>query len=293
MARCARSSWRSPVSNGGAPLAIGEILTRATGLFTERGIDTPRLDAELLLADALGCERIDLYTELLRPLNRDEITRYRELVRRRAGREPVAYIRGRRGFRHLDLAVTPSVLIPRPETEMLVELAIDRAADGARVLDWGTGSGAIALALATERSDLVVTAVDRSEEALEVSRRNDPDSRVEWIHSDGATAVADRQFDMIVANPPYLRDDEMDGLQPELGFEPRGALASGPTGLESHERVVADALRVLVPGGWVLIEIGEGQHEAVREMLTGAGFAEVDGWRDLAGIERVVGGRRA
>lgn len=292
MVRSARSSWRSHVSNAGAPLAIGEILTRAAGLFAERGIDTPRLDAELLLADALGCERIDLYTDLLRPLNRDEIARYRDLVRRRAMREPVAYIRGRRGFRRLELAVTPAVLIPRPETEMLVELAMERAADGARVLDWGTGSGAVALALASERDDLVVTAVDISEEALAVARENDPGGRVEWVGSDGVAALQGRRFDLIVSNPPYLRDEELTTVAPELGFEPPGALASGPTGLECHERVVSDAVRALGPGGWLLIEIGVGQHASVMDLMVAAGFADVRSWPDLAGIERVVGGRR-
>ncbi len=228
----------------------------------------------------------------MRPLNRDEIDRYRELVRRRAAREPVAYIRGRRGFRRLDLTVSPAVLIPRPETEMLVDLAIERAADGARVLDWGTGSGAIALALASERTDVVMTAVEISEDALAIARGNDVEDRVEWVRSDGADALGDRRFDMILANPPYLRDDELTAVQPELGFEPAGALASGPTGLESHERVVADAVRVLDPDGWLLIEIGVGQHAAVMDLMTAAGFSDVRTWPDLAGIARVVGGRR-
>ncbi len=275
-----------------APLVIGELLRRATGLFAERGIDTARLDAELLLADALDCERIDLYTALLQPLNRDEVTRYRELVRRRAAREPVAYIRGRRGFRHLELEVSPDVLIPRPETEHLVDWALERAADGARVLDWGTGSGAIALALATERPDLVVTAVDVSAEALAVAKGNDADGRVDWVLSDGTAALADRPFDLVVANPPYLTDAELAAVEPELGFEPRGALSSGPTGMECHEQVIREAMHVLTPGGSLLIEVGLGQAAAVADRMRQAGLADVEVRQDLAGVERMVGGRR-
>lgn len=267
-------------------------MRRTTGLFTERGIDTARLDAEVLLADVLECERIDLYTEHLRPLTRDEVDRYREVVRRRARREPVAYIIGRRGFRHLDLTVSSAVLIPRPETELLVEWAMDVAGDGARVLDWGTGSGAIALALATERPDLQVCAVDISPEALEVARSNDTDTRVEWVLSDGTAALDGRTFDLIVANPPYLTDAELGEVEPELGFEPSGALASGATGLECHEAVIAQARASLAPSGHVLIEIGMGQHDAVAELMRGAGLEDVEMRPDLAGIVRIVGGRQ-
>jgi release factor glutamine methyltransferase len=270
---------------------VAEVLKRTTGFLADRGCDTPRLDAELLLADVLGVERITLYTEHDRPLTTAETDTYRRAVARRGAREPVAYIVGRRGFRNIELAVSPDVLVPRPETELLVEWAIEVAPEGATVLDWGTGSGAIALALADERPDLVVTGIDISPGALAIAQRNDEGGRVDWLISDGFTALGDRTFDVIVANPPYLSDAELRSVQPELGFEPSGALTSGPSGFEAFTAIAADAPGHIAHGGWLLAEVGHGQADEVAAMWRGAGLADVSIRPDLAGIARMVGGR--
>lgn len=266
------------------------MLKRTTGFLADRGCDTPRLDAELLLADVLGVERITLYTEHDRPLTTVETDTYRRAVARRGAREPVAYIVGRRGFRRIELAVSPDVLVPRPETEALVEWALEVAPQGGTVVDWGTGSGAIALALVDERPDLIVTGIDVSPDALTMAQRNDGAKRVEWLVSAGFAALSGRTFDVIVANPPYLADAELATVAPELGFEPRGALVSGPSGLEAYEGIAADAPRHLNPGGRLLCEIGHTQQAAVTELLRSAGFVDIESRPDLAGIVRVVGG---
>lgn len=274
------------------PLTVVEVLRRTREYLATRGADAPRLDAELLLADVLRCDRLALYTGFDRPLTRAETDAYRAHVARRARREPVAYILGTRAFRNLTLTVSPSVLIPRPETELLVEWALAVAPSGGRVLDWGTGSGAIALALAHERPDLVVSGLERSEAALAVARVNDPDGRVEWLLSDGFAGCAGRRFDVIVANPPYIPAAELPQLAPELGFEPADALVSGPTGLEAFQAIAADGPGHLDEGGWLLAEIGMGQGEDVMALWRGVGLASVATRADLAGIDRVVAGRR-
>ncbi len=267
------------------------MLKRTTGYLAGRGCDTPRLDAEILLAHVLGVERIALYTDHERPLTTAETDGYRAAVARRGAREPVAYIVGRRGFRRLDLAVSSAVLVPRPETELLVEWAIEVAPPGAAVLDWGTGSGAVALALADERPDLVVTGIDRSADALDLARANDRDRCTEWMLSDGFAALTDRQFDIVVANPPYLADHELATAEPELGFEPSGALTSGPSGYEAVELITRETPGHLRSGGWLLAEVGIGQAERVAQLYRVAGFGDVEVRPDLAGIPRVVGGR--
>lgn len=268
------------------------MLRRSTDYLTARHCDTPRLDAELLLADVLRVERLVLYTDHDRPLTADETDRYRDAIARRGRREPVAYILGRRGFRRRDLAVSPAVLVPRPETELLVDWVVEVAPDGGSVLDWGTGSGAIALALSDERPDLVLTAIDISEDALAIARVNDPSERVEWVRSDGFTGVAGRVFDVIVANPPYLSDAELGAAPPELGFEPAAALSAGPTGYEAIDRIVHDAPAHLADGGWLLLEVGQGQAAEVSARLAVAGYGAPATRPDLAGIDRMVGGRR-
>ena len=244
-----------------------------------------------MISHALGIERIAVYTDFERPLTAAELDICREPVARRGRREPLAYINGHRGFRRLDLSVGPGVLVPRPETEILVEWALAVAPPRARVLDWGTGSGAIALALADERPDLVVTGVDRSEDALTVARGNDNVNGVSWLLSDGFSALGGEQFDVIAANPPYLSDSELAAAPPELHHEPAGALSSGPTGLEATTAIIADAPAHLSPAGWLLIEVGATQGAGVAEMFRVAGFLDVDVRMDYARIPRVVGGR--
>ena len=246
-------------------------------------IDTPRLDAEVLLADALGVSRSDLLARDL-VVEGPAIRRFQDAVRRRAfEREPVAYITGRRGFRHLELAVDRRVLIPRPETELLVELAVAALADGARVVDVGTGSGAVALALADERPDLRVTGADVSADALAVARANGErlGLRVEWVLADGVPAG---EWDGVVANLPYVAEGE--SLAPEITrHEPRGALFAGADGLDALRSVVA---QLLAP--WVALEHGAAQGEAVRGLL--GAFEDVATHQDLAGHDRVTVGAR-
>lgn len=271
------------------------MLRRTAGYLAQRGSSSPRLDADLLLAHALGIERLRLYTDSERPLTAAELARARELVARRARREPLAYITGRRSFRSLDLEVGPAVLVPRPETELLVEWALELLAAGAAVLDWGTGSGAVALALAHEGEGLRVTAIERSAEALALARANGErlGLEVEWLDSDGFAALEGRRFAAIVANPPYLSERDLAEGPPELGFEPREALVAGPGGLEAIERLAAQAPAHLEPGGWLLVEIGDRQAEAATAALARAGLAELAVRRDLAGVARAVGGRSA
>lgn len=266
------------------------MLRRTAGYLADRGCDTPRLDAEVLLAAILGVERIGLYTDHDRPMTSAETDMYRAAVARRGAREPVAYITGRRGFRRLELEVSSAVLVPRPETELLVEWATEIAPQGGAVLDWGTGSGAIALALRDERPDLVVTGTDRSAAALEVARRNDHQGIVEWVLSDGFAGLAGRRFDVGVANPPYLADRELTAVAPELGYEPSGALVSGPSGYEAFEQIAREAPGHLQPGGWLLVEVGLGQADHVCALLAASGFGDIAVRPDLAGIPRVVGG---
>jgi release factor glutamine methyltransferase len=250
--------------------------TEAVACLTEAGCDTPRLDAELLLADALGCDRAELY---LRDV--DPPPAFADLVRRRAAREPVAYIVGRRAFRRLELEVDRRVLIPRPETETLVEVAIELP-EGARVHDVGTGSGAVALALKDERPDLVVAGSDVSEDAVEVARRNAVrlDLTVSFAVAHGLPQGA--RVDLVVANLPYVREDEWGDLAPEIRrYEPREALVSGVDGLDAIRALIADA----PPGTRVALEHAPPQAEAVRALLL-----DSHALLDLAGRERVTVG---
>jgi release factor glutamine methyltransferase len=244
-------------------------------------VDTPRLDAEVLLADALGVTRTELLTRDLE-VSGVAVRRFQDAVRRRAvAREPIAYITGR-GFRHLELDVDPRVLVPRPETELLVEVAVAELPRGARVVDVGTGSGAVALALADERPDLRVAASDVSEDALAVARGNAErlGPAVELVAADGLPAGA---WDAVVANLPYVAEGEM--LQPEIArHEPRSALFAGPDGLDAIRALVAAAGDV----PWIALEHGAEQGPADRDLL--AARARVETHRDLAGHERVTVG---
>jgi len=261
-----------------ARTTVRDALDSALVALTAAGVETPRLDAEVMLAAALGVDRAALIAD---PERGVEPEPFREFVARRTRREPVAYILGRKGFRRLELEVDPRVLIPRPETEHVVESALSLPA-GARVVDVGTGSGAIALALADERPDLRVVATESSPGALAVARANAArlGLEVELVAGDLLAPVAGA-VDAVVSNPPYVRDGER--LAPELAYEPAEALHGGPDGLAVMRRL-AEAARD-VP--FVAVEVGAGQAREVASML---GATELI--RDLAGIERVVVARR-
>ena len=263
-----------------------------------RGIEGARLDAELLLAHALGCERLQLYLEMDRPLAEAELARVRGLVVRRRAREPVAYIVGRREFWGRRIQVTSDVLVPRPETELLVEVGRARVGEGAaRLLDLCTGSGAVAIALALERPGAVVDATDASEAALAIARANVAahglDARVRLHFGDLFRALREpHRYDLITANPPYIAEAEWLSLPPEVRqHEPRIALVAGPEGIEVHRRIAAEAANWLAPGGSLLVEVGAGQAPTVVALLRDAGLIDVQAHRDLAGIERVVSAR--
>lgn len=259
--------------------------------------DSPsaRLDAELLLAAALGKPRSFLRTWPERVVDREVRERFEGwLVRRRAG-EPVAYILGRQGFWSLDLEVAPHTLIPRPDTELLVETALQLLpASPARVLDLGTGTGAIALALACERLSWQVSGVDRIPEAVALAERNRERLRlanVGFRQSHWFSALAGERFALIVGNPPYIPGSDPHLQQGDVRFEPKSALVAGHDGLDDIRLIVAQAPRFLEPGGWLLLEHGYDQAAAVRDLLLGNGFSEVESRRDLGGHERISLGR--
>ncbi|MEA2271072.1 MAG: release factor glutamine methyltransferase [Solirubrobacteraceae bacterium] len=272
---------------GGVP--VREALDSAVVALSAAGVDTPRLDAEVMLAHVLGVDRARLVIERDRPVEGPAVQAFQSAVRRRsAGREPVAYITGTKGFRHLDLDVDARVLIPRPETEGLVEAALTLPA-GARVADVGTGSGAVALALKDERPDLDVVATDASADALAVARANAArlGLDVTFVEADLLAGVG--PVDAVVSNPPYVEDGA--ALAPEITrHEPPGALYAGADGLDVIRRLAAQA--GASPARFLALEIGAGQAAAVADVAREAGFAEVAVEPDLAGIERIVVARR-
>ena len=270
-----------------------DALDGAITAFTAAGVETPRLDAEVLLAHILGVDRARLLTDEELTVAGPAVRPYQEAVRRRAvAREPVAYITGVRGFRRLELDVDPRALIPRPETELLVEVALGLPR-GARVLDLGTGSGAVALALKDERPDLRVTGSDASEQALELARANGGrlGLKVAWMHADLLEGMPD-EFDALLCNPPYVAESERATLAPEIiRHEPPGALFAGADGLDVIRALLAQLAgreRVRVAA----LEVGAGQAPAVGELMRGAGFPAVRVERDLGGVQRVLVGTR-
>jgi release factor glutamine methyltransferase len=274
-------------------ITLAEVLRRSTGYLEQHGSPTPRLDAELLLVHGLGLSRIELYTQHQRPLNDDELAACRELVRRRGLREPVAYVIGSWGFRGLDLAVDARVLVPRPETELLVDRCLELL-DGVerpRVVDVGTGSGAIALSLKSERPDAEVVACDISQDALDVAAANAArlGLDVELHISDLLAQVPGDGFRLVVSNPPYVSEREMADLEPEVAeHEPRLATVAGPDGFEIYRRLLPEAAGRLVDGGSLALECGGGQAPALVSELAAAGYGQAGIDPDLAGIERVV-----
>ncbi len=268
--------------------AIREELARGANALTAAGCDTPRLDAELLLASAIGVDRAQLVIGARDPLPDAAAERYERMLARRLAREPVAYILGRRWFRRLELSVDRRVLIPRPESELLVELGLTLP-QSARVAEVGTGSGAVARARKDERPDLEIAGVDCSEDALAVASANGErlGLAVTWVRAD---LLDDREYDAVLANLPYVEDGA--ALPPEIArYEPAGALFAGSDGLDAVRRLVAlladrGAVRL------VALEIGAGRADAVAALLTAAGFTATSPLRDLAGHERVIVGRR-
>jgi release factor glutamine methyltransferase len=286
------------------PRTVLEFLQYARNLFRERKIPEPRLEAELLLAHALGCDRVALYVRHDQPLSPEETKRFGDLLRQRGRRVPVQYILGYREFWKAKLAVEPGVLIPRPETECLVEEVLARFRGlpaPRRIADIGTGSGAIAIALAGEFPEAVIWAGDIAEVPLRVAAKNAAAAgvadRVHVVRALGLTelrALAGEPFDLIVSNPPYITTAEMLTLQPEVrDHEPVEALVAGADGLDVL-RAITDELAAgdaLVPGGAILLEIGEGhQVEPVRAMLKAAGCAETHVRKDYADLPRILVG---
>jgi release factor glutamine methyltransferase len=267
---------------------LREALEIAIAELEASGVDTPHLDAEVMLAAVLGTDRAALHADPRQMLEAGAAERFDAMVRHRLRREPVAYILGRAHFRELQLVVDHRVLIPRPETEMLVDLA----EDGQRVLDVGTGSGAVALAIAAERARVTVTGIDSSPGAVEVARENAQalGLGVEFMIAD---LVVGGPYDLVVSNPPYVRDADWPGLAPEITlYEPEEALRGGPDGLDVIRRLVPAAAEVLRPGGLLALEVGQGQARAVEAIFERSGLRLLETQRDLAGIPRVVRGRR-
>ncbi len=280
-----------------AVASVREALGAAVDGLTAAGVEEPRLDAELLLGGAMGCERAALIADPDAEVPAAAARAFGESVRRRLRREPVAYILGRKGFRGIELAVDRRVLVPRPETELLVEVALERVPG--RLLDIGTGSGAIALAVADELPQCEVTATDTSSGALEVARANAGRlGLAERVHFRDDTIPKGEPFDLIVANLPYVAERDWPSLQPEVTqWEPREALLAGPDGLDAYRALIPECVLPLSRHAAgtkdaLALEVGEGQAAAVAKLLNDAGFARTQVRRDLAGIERVVIGER-
>jgi len=281
---------------------VGRLLTWTTEWLASRGSESPRLDAEVLLAFVRGCQRIALYTAFDVPVNDDERGRFRGLVKRRGDGEPVAYLVGSREFFSLPFGVTPAVLIPRPETEGLVIRVLDicqSAGEKTRIVDVGTGSGAIAVTLAKRMPLVTFVATDISSAALAVARdnatRHGVADRIEFVECDLLDApAAVGPWDVIVSNPPYVREDEFDALPRDVRLhEPRTALVSGPTGVEVIGRLAAAAAKSLAPGGWLLVEVGPSTATAAEQVI--AAHTELlpePTLKDLAGLPRIVQARR-
>lgn len=281
---------------------VQRILQWTTGYLSERGVESARLEAELLLACARECQRINLYTDLNEPLTDEERSRMRGYVKRRSQREPLAYITGNREFYGRDFSVGPGVLIPRPETETLVDVCLELIPEQtpADICEVGFGSGCICTTLARQRTELRVFATDVSPEAMTFARQNteehDVADRVTLLAGDGFAPLADagvRQLHGIVSNPPYVRDDELSGLEPEVAaHEPAVALVSGADGLDLIRRLVPEAVSLLHPGGWMALELDPAQAAVVAALLGDCGFEEVRIHTDLNGQDRIVSARR-
>jgi release factor glutamine methyltransferase len=282
---------------------IGEMLVTAMGAFASSGVDTPQLDAEVMMAHAVGKSRIYAIAHPNQVLKPEELQRFNEFVERRRKREPLAYIVGEKEFWGISFKVKPGVLVPRPETETLVEAALSEMSGitGPAIVDIGTGTGCIAIALALELPDAMVYATECSETALEVAQYNvckhQVESRVHIMEGSLLAPVPKKVFgrlDSIVSNPPYIPSGEINTLQPEVAdYEPRGALDGGKDGLRFYTDIIRDAHDWLKPGGWLHLEVGAGQAEEVAAIAQAYEFIAIQTRRDLAGIGRVVSCRKA
>ncbi len=283
-------------------MTVLELLETSSTFLTRKGVASPRLDAEVMLAGVLELDRIHLYVSFDRPVSEEERDRYREMVRRRAAREPVALILGSKEFRSRDFAVESGVLIPRPDTELLADLAIERLSGESEepplALDLGCGSGILAVSIAADTTAKVL-AIDRTDVAIKLTRANSQRhgvaDRVGTVGGDWWDAVPERftgSISLVVSNPPYVAEDEYRDLEPEIvTFEPREALVPPGDPLSFYRRTADGLARWLKPGGVVLLEVGAGQAFAVEELLAAAGCVDTQRHLDLAGIERVVEGK--
>lgn len=273
-----------------------KVLNWTRDFLQGKGVENARLEAEWLLCAATGMDRVGLYLNFDKPLNEVELATYRSMVARRGRREPLQHILGTQEFCGLEFEVSPAVLIPRHDTETLVAEAVKRNPYANRVLDIGTGSGCIAVALAKQLPQAAVTAVDISLEALAVAGRNASRNAVtiELVQGSLFEPVAGRKFDLIVSNPPYIPTGDIAGLDPEVrDFDPVGALDGGMDGLDFYRRLIPSALPHLAPGGWLLVEVGIGQAADVAALFRGAGgYGEAVSSQDPGGIDRVVGASR-
>jgi release factor glutamine methyltransferase len=293
------STAREPTRSA-EPWTIQRVLAWAAEDFATRGLDSSRLDAELLLGHALRLDRVRLILEFQRELSPDELARYRELIRRRRTGEPVAYVLGCREFYGLMMRVDPRVLIPRPDTETLVEVALARTRTRSmfgHALDLCTGSGCVAIAFAKHRPTWRVRGVDVSSGALAVARENalrlGAIWNVSWLEGDLFAPLPNgERFDLIAANPPYIPNPDVERLEPGIrDFEPRLALSGGADGLEVTHRIVREAAARLRPAGVLAVEVEAGRANEVAELLERAGFEAIERTRDYGGHERVVSGQ--
>ncbi len=285
-------------SEGGRALAVTDLILEGSHRLAQAHVENPRLDAELLIAEAAGVTRASLFAGSI-VLDEETQRRFEALIERRAAREPLAYITGRKEFYSIEFEVAPAVLVPRPETETIVDLALKFAAErpNCRLLDIGTGCGAIALAVASNAPGVRVVATDISTDALAIAQRNalrlGLESRARFVHADcwdtldGGEPLG--RFDIVVSNPPYVCDSEIVRLEPEIrDFEPRVALDGGPDGLDFYRRIAAGLGAHLVDGGAVILEAGKGQADSVAAMLQATGCVDVSVSNDLSGIPRAV-----
>ncbi len=279
-----QNSFMKPVFQAGDTLA--ECLKNST---------LPALEARILIAHITQLTRVQLITQSESHLNTDQADTLNTMIAKRLAGEPIAYLIGEREFYGLKFTVTPAVLIPRPETELLVELALTKTPAHAQVLDLGTGSGAIAIAFASQRQDCQVTALDMSAAALTIARLNADQlgidtARLSFIESDWYQNIAEKKYHSILSNPPYIEKNDAHLQQGDLRFEPLQALTDFADGLSAYRQIISGAGSHLHEGGWLLMEHGYDQAEAVQALLKTAGFKEIQSWPDLAGILRVTGG---